>query len=792
MGIAFALLVIMHLAAVSCSSLYRIRREDENGRDGGSGESDADDTSLLGVIPSVAPLIPLRFSFLTTASGNDGGLEYVQSSIPALELAVRHINANSSVLPRFNLSYELQELECSTEGALDAFFKGVFSRDSILAFLGSACPKAVEPIAELVHRWNISEILASPLEIEVSEGSAPKPNLLRLYPQESTLVPATLLFARQSQWKRVLVITGKETMFEDMLTLLSSIFQQHNITVAHRELPLSSVSSVSDLLGEEDDYRIIFLNVNPAPAREILCEAYHRGHRYPFYTWILYGWYDSGWWKRSHSIGTGSENCTDEQIAGVLEYSFALRVYPTPSDKDATSDTGISYNQFHRGYSQLLEETYSAHQDTSWDSYSFLAPLTYDAVWTLALALHKVDTVSQIQLDADVIPDFCGATASSSDNLGAFNYSNFYLGCRIRHELLNTNFVGVSGEVTFNEEGARNISTVTLLQYRSAGTTGDVSEVEIAEYDIGNGDLVYHPEESNATVFPDGITPDGTPRNVTVSFYLGLAATYYTIAAVGIVFTFVCLIFNVKYRNTRVVKLTSPTINYFLIVGSFMMFLSIYIRVLPHTGEMVNIYRCNIQAWVNTIAYCFGYGTILTKMGRVYKIFHNPSAKKNQIGVKDWHMVIIVALITGAGVLLLTVMTVAFRANPAVLPSDEYGSGKDDLGVTINYYAWQCYGGENKAPFYYLLFIFSYLGLLQLVGLVLAIGTRKVKISILNDSKYIAAIVYVSSLVVVVMMLVTFVSGNLQNLNEAFFSAGLLLSTYTFLGLTFIPKVSCC
>ena len=71
----------------------------------------------------------------------------------------------------------------------------------------------------------------------------------------------------------------------------------------------------------------------------------------------------------------------------------------------------------------------------------------------------------------------------------------------------------------------------------------------------------------------------------------------------------------------------------------------------------------------------------------------------------------------------------------------------------------------------------------------LAIRTRKVKISILNDSKYITAIVYVSSLVLVVMMLVTFVSGNLQNLNEAFFSAGLLLSTYIFLGLTFIPKV---
>ena len=42
-------------------------------------------------------------------------------------------------------------------------------------------------------------------------------------------------------------------------------------------------------------------------------------------------------------------------------------------------------------------------------------------------------------------------------------------------------------------------------------------------------------------------------------------------------------------------KLTSPLINYFLIVGSYMMFFSIYIRVLPYTGESVNTYRCNVS-----------------------------------------------------------------------------------------------------------------------------------------------------------------------------------------------------
>lgn len=78
------------------------------------------------------------------------------------------------------------------------------------------------------------------------------------------------------------------------------------------------------------------------------------------------------------------------------------------------------------------------------DSTSFLATLTYDAVWTLALALHRVDSPSHVQIDSDVIPDSCAATASSIDDLGDFNYSNFHLGCRIKHKLLETNFVGIS------------------------------------------------------------------------------------------------------------------------------------------------------------------------------------------------------------------------------------------------------------------------------------------------------------------------------------------------------------
>ena len=59
------------------------------------------------------------------------------------------------------------------------------------------------------------------------------------------------------------------------------------------------------------------------------------------------------------------------------------------------------------------------------------------------------------------------------------------------------------------------------------------------------------------------------------------------------------------YPCCRVVKLTSPLINYFLIVGSYMMFFSIYIRVLPYTGESVNTYRCNVSLRNSYVRYCY-------------------------------------------------------------------------------------------------------------------------------------------------------------------------------------------
>ena len=97
---------------------------------------------------------------------------------------------------------------------------------------------------------------------------------------------------------------------------------------------------------------------------------------------------------------------------------------------------------------------------------------------------------------------------------------------------------------------------------------------------------------------------------------------------------------------------------------------------------------------------------------------------------------------------------------------------------------------ESSTPsFFWQTIIFAYLIMLQIMGIVLALLTRKVKLRGLRDSKYIAAIIYIWSISIVVMALVNFALGNYINIGTGILSAGIFSLTTMFLVLVFLPKV---
>ena len=114
---------------------------------------------------------------------------------------------------------------------------------------------------------------------------------------------------------------------------------------------------------------------------------------------------------------------------------------------------------------------------------------------------------------------------------------------------------------------------------------------------------------------------------------------------------------------------------------------------------------------------------------------------------------------------------------------------QQSLGIRQQFFILVCY--EASSPnFFWRIFIFAYLVVLQIIGIILSFQTRKVKVQGLGDSKYIATIVYISSIVIVVLALVTFSLRTYINIGTGIFVAGIFVLTTIILALVFIPKVS--
>ena len=85
--------------------------------------------------------------------------------------------------------------------------------------------------------------------------------------------------------------------------------------------------------------------------------------------------------------------------------------------------------------------------------------------------------------------------------------------------------------------------------------------------------------------------------------------------------------------------------------------------------------------------------------------------------------------------------------------------------------------------------LYGYKAALQIVALVLSFGIRKVKVKGLDDSKYIAAAVYVTSIVLAVVIVATYTLDEFINGYAAVFCTGFSIGTTVILCIVFIPKV---
>ena len=111
------------------------------------------------------------------------------------------------------------------------------------------------------------------------------------------------------------------------------------------------------------------------------------------------------------------------------------------------------------------------------------------------------------------------------------------------------------------------------------------------------------------------------------------------------------------------------------------------------------------------------------------------------------------------------------------------------LDVKTRYFIYTC-SSNGIIQLIILPTLFAYKGLLQLIALYFAFKTRTVNVKGLDDSKYIAFVVYIFSIFWVVFIVSVFALSRYTNTYAAVVASSALVCATSLLIIVFIPKVS--
>ncbi|XP_014667669.1 PREDICTED: LOW QUALITY PROTEIN: gamma-aminobutyric acid type B receptor subunit 2-like [Priapulus caudatus] len=348
-----------------------------------------------------------------------------------------------------------------------------------------------------------------------------------------------------------------------------------------------------------------------------------------------------------------------------------------------------------------------------------------------------------------------------------------------------TKFEGVSGPVAFNENGDR----LGLLQVEQ---NQDDKENMVAIYyndrsvtDVNVTRLEWL--ETAAIFWQGGGPPVDSVREVILpvvvrlSLFLVMAA----FAGVGIVLAFAFLIFNIKYRNQRYIKMSSPNLNNLILLGALLSYVSIIFSGLDSGLASQKAYSvlCQLNTWCLSLGFSLAFGAMFSKTCAFTRL---QTRRCSAWVIKDYQLMALVAVLVMLDVAILMAWQFVDKPVITVVNQTTYPNPLNEDELIIP----QMIVCESKEKHWYFAgALYAYKGLLLIFGAFLAWETRKVSVPVLNDSKYIGLSVYNVVVLCLIGVPIAFVMKSEIDLTYCMLiSAFILFATTLTICLVFIPK----
>ncbi|KAI8502329.1 hypothetical protein Bbelb_199170 [Branchiostoma belcheri] len=244
-------------------------------------------------------------------------------------------------------------------------------------------------------------------------------------------------------------------------------------------------------------------------------------------------------------------------------------------------------------------------------------------------------------------------------------------------------------------------------------------------------------------------------------------------AMMGIVLAIAILVFNVKLRQQRLIKMSSPNLNNLIIGGSLLLYGAAILfgldRSLVGSSDRALLHLCQVRTCCVVVGFTLVYGSLFSKTWRVYRIFRSSTAKR--MVIRDDKLFATVAVLLLVDVLILGLW---FGLDPlkwetvGVPVRKTLDSVSDSIATTNVIWVQRC--------------------LLLLYGTYLSWTTRGVNFPAMNDAKAIILSIYCCVVLVGIATPLTF---HLDQWPDAVYAcvAGVLVACTTVtLCLLFMPK----
>ena len=471
--------------------------------------------------------------------------------------------------------------------------------NNIVSILGPICSTSSLVVSELVSRPEIALInLHLGGFLLPQEGTGQRYSFGMRAP-DSQLNGALFALMEILSWNKIAVLYDSNSAFyQDLyeefgigLTRLAlGKIELTRIISSSNDIP-QSITAIKD-----STLRVIVLFLGPELTSSVLALAESDSVLFPNYQWVHIAVSLSE--IKQEFAGTVA-SVGDGVINRALKGALVVQNRLTTVNLNGSTDIGISYADFSKQYSALLQE---GNQNPSCGyanlTYSVYGGLLYDMVWALALALNsslKVLEERNLSLSRYMhgMPDITDV---------------------LSEQMLNLEFHGVSGHVDFRQGDGFSSRPIAIHRVTSEGG----GEVLMAEYLSEN--LTILASAQLAQVLPDNF-PHFNQR-----IHLAAAILSFLITLLQLVLIISTHVATCVFRKRRSVKASSNRLNHFIFAGCYLVIITIILNILLkafiyNDRKGVGIVCQAIWPWALSMGTTLVFGTISVRTWRIYRIF---------------------------------------------------------------------------------------------------------------------------------------------------------------------------